>query len=280
MRLTSSPFPVMRAPLQYLNLYIIESYRKKRLTMFDYSRFGWRARIGSVGPGDGLSTDEYWKFLPRGIAIYHAPTGVPNEPITVSMVRKCVETPEIERCVKVLLIRRPDVLIHPCTSCSFIGGIGWDKKIIERMEKASEGVPATTTSTAVVDALKTLKVKNVAVGSPYIDEINVIMKKFLKDSGFSVVSLGSLKLKYEWDIGNTPPYVVYRLAKTLDRPDADAIFIACTGVRMADVIDIMEKDFGKPVIGAIQATIWKALRIAGVRDSIKGRGLLLEKYLY
>ena len=105
------------------------------------------------------------------------------------------------------------------------------------------------------------------------------MKKFLEDHGFEVTRMDSLKLQYEWDIGNTPPYTLYRLAKRIDRPEADAVFIACTGFRMADVIDTMEKDLRKPVIGAIQVTLWKALKIARVRGPVKGRGSLLEEYL-
>ena len=43
-------------------------------------------------------------------------------------------------------------------------------------------------------------------------------------------------------------------------------------------IEKIEAKSGKPVITSTQATLWKLLRAAGVKDAVPGYGVLLEKH--
>lgn len=239
----------------------------------------WRARIGLIYPADGLIDDEFWKFTPKGVSVHITRVSVPTEKITVKMVTELSESKEIEEAARILKIIKPNVIAYACTSASFIRGVGKDLEIAERIEKVA-GIPAITTSTAVVDALNALKIKKVAVYAPYIDEINLILKKFLEESGFDVVNINlswGLQINYEWDFYSTSPWIVYELAKRVNTKDAEGIFIACTGFRTAEFLEPLEVDLGKPVVSANQATMWKALRMAGVRERISGYGVLFEK---
>ena len=73
------------------------------------------------------------------------------------------------------------------------------------------------------------------------------------------------------------PNVLYRLAKSVDRPDAEGIFLSCTGLDTLDMIEALEQDIGKPVITSNQASFWMAFRMAGVGESIPGYGRLLRE---
>ena len=44
------------------------------------------------------------------------------------------------------------------------------------------------------------------------------------------------------------------------------------------VIAALEQALGKPVITSTQATLWHALRLAGIKDGVPGFGRLLERY--
>jgi maleate isomerase len=66
------------------------------------------------------------------------------------------------------------------------------------------------------------------------------------------------------DITLVPLDRIYRLARQVDTPDSDGVYIACTGFRSLEIIEDLERDLGKPVISANQATMWDALRLAGV----------------
>ena len=144
------------------------------------------------------------------------------------------------------------------------------------MVESSGGIPSITTSGSVVAALKAFDVKKIAVATPYIEEVNERGKNYLEENGFEVTNMIGLNLLYDRQIDSQPYETVYKLAKDVDTEDAEAVVILCTGLRSIGVLEHLEKDLGKPVISAIQATFWHALRSSGVKDSVKGYGSLLE----
>jgi len=71
---------------------------------------------------------------------------------------------------------------------------------------------------------------------------------------------------------------LYHLAKEVDHPESEAVFISCTNLHTIEIIEKLENDLQKPVITSNQATMWNMLRMAGVNDKIEGYGQLLSKY--
>jgi maleate cis-trans isomerase len=67
----------------------------------------------------------------------------------------------------------------------------------------------------------------------------------------------------------------YRLARGVDMPEAEAVFLTGTGMPTLAVLDMLEQDLGKPVISSASAMMWHALRRCGVRQPIAGYGRLL-----
>jgi maleate isomerase len=94
---------------------------------------------------------------------------------------------------------------------------------------------------------------------------------FLEENGFEVVNARTLDL--EW-IGIPALSTIYGLVREVDRAEADGIYIACTGMSTSRITAPLEEDLGKPVISAIQATMWDALHLAGVRPKLPGLGSL------
>src|SRR5918911_555320 len=80
------------------------------------------------------------------------------------------------------------------TSLSFYKGYGFNEQLKDTM-RAATGLPATTMSTGVVEGLRALGVRRVAVGTAYIDEVNDRLRQFLVDSGFEVLVLEGLGLE-------------------------------------------------------------------------------------
>jgi maleate isomerase len=173
-----------------------------------------------------------------------------------------------------------DVILLGCTSGTLIEGPGYDKKIIQRIEKASGGIPGLTTSTAVISALQKLNLQKLAVATPYIKSINEAEIRFLEGNGFKVLTLKSLELLNNNDFSSQPPYVIYNLALRAFResPEAEGIFISCTSLRSPEIIEDLEKNTGKPVVTSTQASLWAALRKIGINEPIKGYGQLLERF--
>ena len=170
-----------------------------------------------------------------------------------------------------------DVIAFGCTSGSFLNGLGYDLDIIRRIEGASGGVKTVATARAVIDALKELGVKKIAASSPYPEDINKRLRQFLADAGFEVVSFDNVEASQMGGIDSLQPEVAYELGKSVDRPEAEAIFISCTAFRAAEVVDDLEKATGKPVVTSNQATFWACMRALEVAESIPGAGKLLKE---
>lgn len=216
--------------------------------------YGERAKIGLIYPSPGwVMEPEFYAMSPSGVSTYTTRISLKET--------NAEELTQIGDCAidaAKLLVEAPvDVVALGCTSGSFINGAQYDQELIEKLEKVIGGVPCTTTATAVVDALRALNVKKVAVATPYIDEVNIQGKRFPEDNGFEVTNLEGLGLLYDSQIDSQDLETVYQLAKRVDTSNADAVAIFCTGIRSVPILKALEEDLGKPVISAIQAIFWE-----------------------
>ena len=197
----------------------------------------------------------------------------PEQDITLALVEGLARDPNIGQAAQRLAERGAQAVAYGCTSGSYVLGRSGDAAIIEQMRDAA-GVPATTTATAVVTALRTLGVQTVAVLSPHIDDLNARLRAYLEAAGFNVAAMVGLNLSC--DIEAVEPAETRRIVEAqVDSADADAVFISCTGMRTAAIIDDMEASLDKPVVTANQATLWHLAQLAGCSGGVDGRGRLL-----
>jgi maleate isomerase len=138
-------------------------------------------------------------------------------------------------------------------------------------------VPTTTTTTSVIDAFNKLGIRKVSIAMPYIEEVARAAVKFVEDSGVKVVDAKWLN-KTGRGYAEISKETLYHLAKEVDKPESEAVFISCVNLHTFEIIDKLERDLQKPVITSNQATIWNMLRLAGVNDKIEGYGQLLSRY--
>jgi len=168
---------------------------------------------------------------------------------------------------------KPNVISYSCTSGSIVIG---EEKIKEEIKKGAPYTIPMTLVTGVIDALKELKIKNLVVGTPYLDEINTKEAEFLYKKGFSIINIQGLNLSKGIEFGRVTPEYWIKFAEEINEKDADAIFLSCGGIRSTEVIDKIEQKIGKPVITSNQAQMWSCLRRAGVNDNISGFGELFN----
>ncbi|MBA2964452.1 MULTISPECIES: aspartate/glutamate racemase family protein [Ramlibacter] len=242
-----------------------------------YSPYGWKARIGLIVPSTNtVNEPEFWRVAPDGVTI-HTARALLLGPATEESYFKMAEA--VNGAAEELATAEVDVVAYGCTSGSIICPL---PELIKNMSDRV-GKPAIATAGAVVAALRALGVTRIAVGTPYVDFVNESEKKFLEDYGFQVTSMQGLDLGHTQEerrgIGRVPPEVVYRLARAIDRPDAEAIFISCTNLATFDVIAEIEQELGKPVVTSNQSCIWACLRLLGIRTAIAGYGRLLQECL-
>lgn len=239
---------------------------------------GWRARIGAIVTADDATVEpEFSDAAPSGTRVYAS--RMPSTP-GVSTVSELEEQlygeAEIERCADLLAAVDVDVICYNCTSGSLIRGPGYETHI-EDLIADTAGVPGVSTSAAVTRALDALDVSSVAVTTPYLAETNEREREYLEAKGFDVTAIDSFRLPDPPALYTAAtPMRAYREACAIDDPDADAIFISCTGYRTFEVIDELEADLDKPVVTSNQATLRDALDRCGVGRSDVELGRLFE----
>lgn len=166
-------------------------------------------------------------------------------------------------------------IVFACTSGSFIGGKGYDVRIVDEMRKVSRGIPVTTTATACVKGLTAVGARRVVLVAPYTEAVTGRAVDYFSQHGFEVVAWHAMGLDDDVVIGEVPPEHLFDVVRRYDRPDADAVFISCTNLRTIAVLDELECLIGKPVVSANQASFWDGLRLAGVSDAVPSYGRLL-----
>lgn len=241
----------------------------------NFARVGWRARIGVITPAVGMAvTADFHKIAPEGVALVLTPVA---EPLTQNTVEQLMRVGDYVADAANKLVRtKADVILWNCTTGSFMKGYGYDQELLKRIEEATQ-IPVTTASTAMIVAFKKLGIKKLCLAMPYVDEVNEREKKFLEDNGFEVLRYKGLQILDVTDIIDVPAYTMYQLAKEVDLPEADGVFISCAGLSVLDIIEKLEYDLAKPVLSTNQVSLWGAFQLAKVREPIQGYGRLLRE---
>ena len=244
---------------------------KPRKPSFDKGRHS-RAKLGFILMSTDLAAEsDFFDMAPNDVAI-HITRLKTEDHTTNETLSKHIEF-MADAASRIQPDTKPDVISYSCTSGSIVIG---EKKIKEEIKKGAPYAIPMTLVTGVVDALEELKVKNLVVGTPYLDEINTKEAEFLINKGFSVLNIQGLNLTKGIEFGTVTPEYWIKFALEINEAAADAIFLSCGGIRSTEVIDRIEQKVGKPVITSNQAQMWSCLRRAGVEDKILGFGELFN----
>jgi maleate cis-trans isomerase len=236
---------------------------------------GFRARLGFLlPPGNPTIEPEMMALVPPGVSLHFhrmVARGTPGS-LDGQTERNRSMVAHLDESVEMLALVKPDIIVIAHTATSYDLGRDEEATLLSRLAKAG-GVQVTTAFASVAAALERLGVKRVALGAPYSDETTEKGRMHLEGHGFAVV--GHDNLKGVGNIYDTTAEQAYRLARSVDRPEAEAVFLSGTGMPTVSVLDMLEADLQKPVISSNVAMMWLALRACGVNQSVAGFGRLL-----
>ncbi len=213
------------------------------------------------------------KLRPEGVGMHFARAAIPD---SITNATLGAQADLLADCASTLLPDGSlDVVCYACTSGSLVIG---EARVFKELSQGAPRAKATSLITGVIRALRALGVRRLVVATPYLDEINQRAAEYLEQEGFEVLAISGLKLEKDSDMVRVAPDYIVEFALSLDRKDADGIFISCGALRTLEVVGEIEARAGKPVISSNQAMIWDTLRLAGIDDKIEGYGRLLSQY--
>ena len=169
-----------------------------------------------------------------------------------------------------------DAIMVIGTSLTFYRGYEAHQQLLEQLRKET-GLPVSTMTEAVVDGLKSVGAKRIAVATAYSDVVNERLADFLRRSGFEVLALRGFGLTGFGDAGNKSENEIIALSGAAidEAGKPDAVLISCGGLLTLGCAEPIERQHGVPVVTSTQSAFWKAMRLAGDSGHVAGRGRML-----
>lgn len=233
-----------------------------------------RAKIGFVLLAtEQTIEDDMFNLLPEGVGIHFTRAPIPDSITTKTLAHLADNLGDAAALL--LPDGSLDVVTYACTSGSLVVG---ESRVFEALGKGAPFAIKTSLITSVIRAIKTIDARRIVIATPYLDEINQMEKTYIEEQGIEVIDIQGLRLEKDSDMVRVTPEYILRFAESINRPEADAIFISCGALRSIEIINELELLTGKPVITSNQAMAWDVMRLAGINDSISGYGILLRDY--
>jgi maleate cis-trans isomerase len=230
------------------------------------------ARIGLLIPSSNTSVEpEFYRALPTEVTLHTARLFLS----TISEATLAGMLAELESQGRLLATADVDVIMLGAVAPGFLKGAAYDKELAARIAAAT-GKRASTTATALLEALRQLDITRIAIGAPYDKVVSDIASRFLQSNGIEVVASRELGLAQNLDVGRLAPESAYDMGLELDCPRAQAIVFAGTNWRTMAITEKLEAKIGKPVISTTAAALWSALRMVGWQGTLAGQGQLLS----
>ncbi|MCE8509037.1 arylmalonate decarboxylase [Ruegeria pomeroyi] len=231
-----------------------------------------RARLGFILMSTDLAAEaDFFDMVPPGVAVHITRLKTDDFTTKETLARHIDHMADAAARIQPDL--KPDVISYSCTSGSIV--IGEDRVMAEIARGAPWARPMCLVQ-GVLDALDALNARRIVVGTPYLDEVNTAEAEYLLAKGFEVLDIQGLNLSTGTQMGQVTPQFWKEFALAIDRPEADAIFLSCGGIRALEVVEEIEQAAGKPVITSNQAQFWSCLRRAGITDQLTGFGRIFQ----
>ena len=227
-------------------------------------------RIGVLTPDDDpVPETEMGILAPKGTSI-HASRVPWNRDIS-TFVERAAGAAEMVARVK------PKVILYAFTSSSYVLGVRGDSELKVRLEQQASEIPVILTCGAVVEALRILSARRIALFHPpwFAEDFNLKGIEYFRTVGIEVVFCERMTPARAFT--EVPPAEVYEWVRSKAPRQAEVVFIGGNGLRAIGVIHALEEALHKPVLTANQVLFWEALRILTVTSKLTEYGVLFSK---
>ena len=210
-------------------------------------------KVGLIVPSSNTVMEpDFHRELGRDCAISTA--RIYLEQVTREAEESMIED-DLPKALRLIKTTDPHVVVFGCTSAGSLGGLESDAGIARRIEQLT-GARALTVVGSVVEKLKGIGPRRVAVFTPYEDELTLSVAKCVVDAGYELAKTAGMGIRANRDIGRvTASDIVEFVEAQIEGVDADCIFLSCTNWQAIDAIAPVTARFGLPVISSNQATI-------------------------
>lgn len=186
-----------------------------------------------------------------------------------------------DRCALELADARVDVLGYACLVAIMSMGLGYHKKSEARLHgrtvEAGGPAPVVTSAGALVDGLKAIGARKVAILTPYMKPLTQLVVDYIEHEGIEVLDSISLEVSNNLEVGLLNPLAPIEHTKKLNTANVDAIVAsACVQMPSLGSVQPIEDRAGMPVLSSSVATTYMMLKKLGLKAYAPGFGSLLS----
>jgi arylmalonate decarboxylase len=235
--------------------------------------FGADPKLGLIFPVDR-------PVPPEGLAMY--PKGV--EFITANLNLKTM-TPEgydavlddIPVAARKLKAAGAQAIALLGTSLTFYKGEAFNQSLTKKVKDVT-GLPTTTMSTGVIEGLRALKTKRLAVATAYADEVNARLRAYLGEMGFEVLAIKGLGIEAVAGVDDVKQDELLKFCIDVFKmaPKADGMLVSCGGLRTLEILAPLEAATKVPAVSSTPHALRAGVRLVGLSGRAPGYGRLLS----
>ena len=166
-----------------------------------------------------------------------------------------------------------NTIAYGCTSGTIAIG---KEKIKEKIQIAKPGCYITTPITSAIKAINKMKIKKIAIFTPYPDSVNKSVFEYFSKEKIEVLSFSSFNLDSDLEIGKVDPNYLLEVLTKMEICDAEGLFVSCTALPVLKIIDQVETKIKKTVLSSNQTLIWDSIRSVGYNSPVSGYGKLFR----
>ncbi len=212
--------------------------------------------FGTIVPSvNKVFEEEFRRTLPRDVAMhfsraqYRFDTANPLENL-IDDSSKAAE--DLSHC-------DVDLGIFACTGASFLHGSKGNNELTAKLS-AIIGAPVLTASTAVLEALKSVKAHSISLLTPYTESGTHREIRFLEENGFTVNNYHYMNVVNAKLESRVPYKETYEKALNINDEKSDTLLISCTNLYSWFLVPRLEKIIDKTVITSNQAIMFASLK--------------------
>lgn len=211
-----------------------------------------------------------------GDSLKYVVTGLGVERMTPEGFDAVME--RIPAAAKKLAAAGVDAIELTGTSLTFYKGEAYNQQLRATVTEAS-GLRATTMSNGVIEGLKAVGAKNVAVATAYNEEVNGRLRAFLEEHGLTAAVVTGMGIEAMTDVNRVTQQDLIAFGEKVRKsaPGADSLLVSCGGFRTLEIIAPLEVRTGVPVISSMPHGLWAGARLVGLSGAAPGYGRLLSR---
>src|ERR1700722_10311619 len=230
---------------------------------------GQPLRIGLIVPSSNTVMEpDFHQHIGRASIV--STTRIFLEDVTRKSEIRMLED-ELPKAVELIRTTAPDVVVFGCTSAGALGTLAHDDGIGEAINKRV-GVGVVTVLRAVLTKLRTIAPRNVALFTPYTEDLTHCVASSLAEAGYPPVKAVGMGIRANLEIGRVTPSEIIRFVESqIEGCAPDCLFLSCTNWRAIETIEPLQQKLGMPVITSNQTAVDEVRRLADNRFSTVSR---------